>query len=75
MQERLVHLSPRKIKENPENPRIVFRQEEMEALLLSINQYGIQVPLTVFKEGSTYRLIDGERRWRCALKLNMPEVR
>ncbi len=46
----------------------------MEALLLSINQIGIQVPLTVYKDGVGYRLIDGERRWRCAIKLNMPEV-
>lgn len=74
MQERLDYVSPRKIKENPENPRIAFLQEEMEALLLSINQIGIQVPLTVYKDGAGYRLIDGERRWRCALKLNMPEV-
>lgn len=74
MQERLDHVSPKKIKENPENPRIAFRQEEMESLLLSISQFGIQVPLTVYKEGSIYRLIDGERRWRCASKLNMPEV-
>lgn len=74
MQERLDHVSPLKIKENPENPRIAFRQEEMEALLLSISQFGIQVPLTVYKEGSIYRLIDGERRWRCAIKLNLREV-
>jgi len=71
---RLEFVSPRKIKENPENPRIVFRQGEMEALLLSMNPFGIQVPLTVYKEGDTYRLIDGERRWRCANKLNLSTV-
>jgi ParB/RepB/Spo0J family partition protein len=74
MQEKLDYVSPRKIKENPENPRIAFQQEEMETLLLSMSQYGVQVPLTVYREGAGYRLIDGERRWRCALKLNMPEV-
>lgn len=74
MQGRLDNISPQKIKENPENPRLAFRQEEMEALLLSISQIGIQVPLTAYKEGSVYRLIDGERRWRCAVKLNLREV-
>lgn len=72
--ERLDHISPRKIRENPENPRLAFLQEEMEALLISINQFGVQVPLTVYKEGGTYRLLDGERRWRCAIKLNLPQV-
>ncbi len=46
----------------------------MEQLLLSISQFGIQVPLTVYKEGGIFRLIDGERRWRCAVKLNMSAV-
>jgi ParB family transcriptional regulator, chromosome partitioning protein len=74
MQEKLDYVSPRRIRENPENPRIAFQQEEMEALLLSMSQFGIQVPLTVYREGAGYRLIDGERRWRCAVKLNMSEV-
>ena len=70
----LKQLSPKDIGRNPENPRLIFRQEEMESLLVSINNYGIQVPLTVYAEGGRYRLIDGERRWRCALKLNLRTV-
>ena len=35
---------------------------------------GIQVPLTVYEDGDVYRLIDGERRWRCATKLNLRSV-
>ena len=42
--------------------------------MLSIDKYGIQVPLTVYREDQNYYLIDGERRWRCALKLNLPQV-
>ena len=71
---KLAQLSPRKIDRNPENPRLIFRQEEMESLMVSIDTYGIQVPLTVYQEGKAYRLIDGERRWRCALKLNLRSV-
>lgn len=70
----LKHISPRDIQANPENPRLVFRQEEMEALMRSIDTHGIQVPLTVFKQGASYTLIDGERRWRCAKKLNLRTV-
>lgn len=72
---KLLNISPDKIRENPENPRLVFRQEEMESLLVSIDEHGIQVPVTVFEaENGFYHLIDGERRWRCAKKLNLRTV-
>ena len=67
-------ISPGDILPNPENPRLIFRQEEMESLMLSIDQYGIQVPVTVYKDGAGYRLIDGERRWRCASKLGLKVI-
>ncbi len=59
---------------NPDNPRLIFRQEEMDALLISIKRYGIQVPITVFEDRGRYILIDGERRWRTSLKLNMATI-
>jgi hypothetical protein len=37
-------ISPSEIAPNPENPRLIFRQEEMESLMLSIDRHGIQVP-------------------------------
>jgi len=67
-------ISPDSITRNEDNPRLVFRPDEMATLLLSIKRYGIQVPLTVFQVGRKYVLIDGERRWRCALKLNLESV-
>ena len=68
------NLDPRRIQRNPENPRLIFRQDEMDNLMFSINRHGIQVPLTVYLDGDAYRLIDGERRWRCATKLNLRSV-
>lgn len=68
---KLQHIPPENIEQNPENPRLIFRQEEMDSLMVSIDTHGIQVPLTVYREGRSYRLIDGERRWRCARKLNL----
>jgi ParB/RepB/Spo0J family partition protein len=67
-------IAPDKISSNPENPRLVFRKEEMDTLLLSINKYGIQVPITVYEQDGAFILIDGERRWRCAKKLNLAKV-
>lgn len=71
---KLQQIPPEKIDRNPDNPRLIFRQEEMDSLMVSIDTLGIQVPLTVYQEGRGYRLIDGERRWRCAQKLNLKAV-
>jgi ParB family chromosome partitioning protein len=59
---------------NPENPRLIFRQSEMDNLLVSIKRYGVQVPISVYKDGTRYTLIDGERRWRVSRKLNLPTI-
>lgn len=71
---RLAHLPVDEIQRNPENPRIFFRASELEALQQSIQKYGVQVPISVFKRGKGYFLIDGERRWRCASKLNLATI-
>jgi len=57
------------IDRNPENPRIFFRQQELDELTESIRRHGVQVPIAVYKEAGRYVLIDGERRWRCSLIL------
>lgn len=70
----LQEISPDKIVPNPENPRFIFREKELNQLLDSIEEVGIKVPLSVFRDNKKYTLIDGERRWRCARKLNLPTV-
>jgi len=70
----LKQVNPSQIKRNPANPRIIFRQEEMDKLMVSIHQHGIQVPLTVYQDDNNFILIDGERRWRCAMKLNLKKI-
>lgn len=71
----LKQISPDKIKSNPDNPRLFFRPEEMEELEVSIQKIGIQVPVSVYEESNgSYVLIDGERRTRCARKLNLVAV-
>lgn len=70
----LQQIPPDKLKPNPDNPRLIFRETEMNELLESIREVGIKVPLSVYPEGARFTLIDGERRWRCAKKLNLPKV-
>jgi ParB family transcriptional regulator, chromosome partitioning protein len=67
-------VDPHKLERNKDNPRLIFREEDMLALQESIRDQGILVPLTVYAEGDIYRLLDGERRWRSAIKLGMPRV-
>lgn len=74
MAEQVLLVETRNIEPNPENPRLIFHQDELDALLDSIKQQGILVPLTVYREGSGFRILDGERRWRCATKLGLPKV-
>ena len=62
------------IDRNPDNPRIIFRPHELNELLQSIRKHGVQVPISVYKERSRYVLIDGERRWRCCVKLNRKTI-
>lgn len=63
-----------RIDANPANPRLHFPEEEIERLTESIAKEGILVPVVVYPEGDGYRLIDGERRWRCAKDLALETI-
>lgn len=67
------------ISPNPHNPRLIFDPTELEELKASMSKVGILVPLTVYENTkdfpkTKYILLDGERRWRCALELGLNEV-
>jgi ParB family chromosome partitioning protein len=62
------------IRKNPENPRLLFRPQEMDELMESIRRFGIQVPVSLYKDGDRYFLIDGERRWICSQKLSLKTI-
>lgn len=59
---------------NPNQPRKIFHQEELEALAESINQVGILQPLSVRKATSGWELIAGERRLRASQLANLEQV-
>jgi ParB family chromosome partitioning protein len=58
-----------KVLPNPDQPRTVFDQAELDGLALSIKENTLIQPIIVEKAGDQYILIDGERRWR-AHKIN-----
>ena len=66
-----VDLTTNQLKPNPNNPRRLFDAEPLERLKESIREHGILVPLTVYKlpVQDKYAILDGERRYRCCLKL------
>jgi len=70
----LQQIHPDEIRPNPDNPRLIFREQEMNQLLESIREVGIRVPITVYQDAKHFYLVDGERRWRCARKLNLAEM-
>jgi ParB family transcriptional regulator, chromosome partitioning protein len=58
-----------------EQPRHYFDPEKLEQLVESIAQHGILEPLLVRPlNANEYELVAGERRYRAALKLGLPEV-
>lgn len=61
---------------NPHNPRMLFDKEPMIVLESSIKKVGILVPLTVYKSKAknAYVILDGQRRWICAMNVGLPTV-
>ena len=74
MSENVRLISPSAIQPNPENPRMIFREDELTSLADSISKQGILVPLTLYEDGEGFVILDGERRWRCSLKLGLQTV-
>jgi len=60
---------------NPDQPRRLFREDELRALSESIEANGLLQPITLMKEeDGSYRIIAGERRYRACKMLGMNAV-
>lgn len=65
----------KKIVPDKDQPRKFFPADKLAILKTSIKQYGIKQPLTVEDNGNgTYRLVNGERRYRAAMELKLKEL-
>lgn len=62
------------IKTNPNQPRKIFKEKELEELSESIKENGIIQPLIVAENENGYELIAGERRLRAAKKAGLEQV-
>lgn len=52
------------IEPNPDQPRQVFDEDELQELADSVKDVGLLQPIVVREKGDGYELIMGERRWR-----------
>jgi len=63
------------IKTNPNQPRKIFKEKDLEELAESIKENGIIQPLIVAEnEDGTYELVAGERRLRASKKAGLEQV-
>ncbi len=67
-------VEPRRLSPNPDNPRLIFHADELYQLEESIKLQGILVPLTAYEDGAKLYILDGERRWRCSVKLGLKRI-
>lgn len=63
------------IRPNPYQPRMSFDRDALEALSISIRNYGLIQPITVRRmPAGTYEIISGERRYRAASIAGLTEL-
>jgi ParB family transcriptional regulator, chromosome partitioning protein len=72
--ERVQRVPLNRIRPSALQPRKQFSEESLRELADSIREQGIVQPLIVRPRGDSFELIAGERRWRAAQLLNLPEV-
>ena len=72
--ERVQNVPLNRIRPSALQPRKQFSQESLKELADSIREQGIVQPLIVRPRGEFFELIAGERRWRAAQLLHLPEV-
>jgi ParB family transcriptional regulator, chromosome partitioning protein len=76
----LASLNPKDIVPNAQQPRVEFRQEELEELMVSIREIGVLQPIVVrpipdaVDGAPQYELIMGERRLRATKALGLDSI-
>ena len=72
--ERVLRVPLNQVRPSALQPRKEFSDEALKELADSIREHGIVQPLIVRERAGIFELIAGERRWRAAQLLNLPEV-
>jgi ParB family transcriptional regulator, chromosome partitioning protein len=73
-QERIYELDTNVLQANPLQPRGIITPESLADLVESIKEQGILEPIVVARTPAGYQIIAGERRWRAAKVLGLPQV-
>jgi len=72
--DRVEEIEIEKIRTNPYQPRRDFDKAALEELKESIQNYGVLQPILVRKQGDTYEIIAGERRFRAAKLAGLTKI-
>jgi ParB family chromosome partitioning protein len=72
--ERVQRVPLNQVRPSALQPRKEFSDEALKELADSIREQGIVQPLIVRERGGMFELIAGERRWRAAQLVGLPEV-
>lgn len=62
------------VRPNPDQPRTLFKDEELEELAQSIQNNGLLQPILVRPYNGSYQIIAGERRWQACKKAGIKAV-
>lgn len=62
------------IKANEDQPRKNFDEEKIDQLAESIKEHGVVQPIVLKKDGNTYTIVAGERRWRASKSAGLKEI-
>jgi ParB family transcriptional regulator, chromosome partitioning protein len=62
------------VERNPDQPRKHFAEPRLTELAASIREHGVIEPILVRREGGSYRILAGERRWRAAQRAGLKEI-
>lgn len=63
-----------RIRPNPEQPRVQFREEAIDELADSISERGVLQPILLRPHGDGFEIVAGERRWRAAQRARLHTI-
>ena len=63
-----------RIRPNPEQPRVQFKEETIDELADSIAERGILQPILLRPHGDGFEIVAGERRWRAAQRARLHTI-
>jgi len=70
----VINIPIQEIKANPNQPRKIFKDEAMQALVESVKHQGVAQPILVRRIGNHYEVIAGERRFRASVMAGLETV-